>query len=87
MLPIRSCAVRLAKQMASAESTLLTNGWSKSRSIGTTAIRFRHSARLNTVVVFVPQQEAWVVERMGRFNKILGQPSLDRLHNNIFAYF
>merc|ERR1711934_374550 len=26
---------------------------------------------INTVVMFVPQQEAWVVERMGKFNKIL----------------
>lgn len=25
----------------------------------------------NTVVLFVPQQEAWVVERMGRFHRIL----------------
>jgi len=25
----------------------------------------------NTVVLFVPQQEAWVVERMGKFHKIL----------------
>ena len=26
---------------------------------------------INTMVMFVPQQEAWVVERMGKFNKIL----------------
>lgn len=26
---------------------------------------------MNTVVLFVPQQEAWVVERMGRFHRIL----------------
>jgi len=25
----------------------------------------------NTVIMFVPQQEAWVVERMGKFHKIL----------------
>ena len=29
------------------------------------------SAPINTVVMFVPQQEAWIVERMGKFNKIL----------------
>lgn len=34
--------------------------------------RYRHNARINTAVVFVPQQEAWIIERMGRFNKILG---------------
>ena len=25
----------------------------------------------NTIIMFVPQQEAWVVERMGKFHKIL----------------
>lgn len=25
----------------------------------------------NTIINFVPQQEAWVIERMGRFHKIL----------------
>lgn len=35
--------------------------------------RWASSSRLpmNTVVLFVPQQEAWVVERMGRFHRIL----------------
>ncbi|XP_047432006.1 stomatin-like protein 2, mitochondrial isoform X2 [Mugil cephalus] len=33
---------------------------------------------LNTVVLFVPQQEAWVVERMGRFHRIL-EPGLNFL--------
>uniref|UniRef100_A0A2K6TKK6 Stomatin-like protein 2, mitochondrial n=1 Tax=Saimiri boliviensis boliviensis TaxID=39432 RepID=A0A2K6TKK6_SAIBB len=39
----------------------------------------------NTVVLFVPQQEAWVVERMGRFHRILDPglniliPVLDRI--------
>ena len=35
--------------------------------------RFYSSYKLptNTVVMFVPQQEAWVVERMGKFHKIL----------------
>uniref|UniRef100_A0A914URE9 Band 7 domain-containing protein n=1 Tax=Plectus sambesii TaxID=2011161 RepID=A0A914URE9_9BILA len=31
-------------------------------------VRFAHT---NTIINFVPQQEAWVVERMGRFHKIL----------------
>ncbi|KHN88993.1 Stomatin-like protein 2, mitochondrial [Toxocara canis] len=31
----------------------------------------RHVHATNTVVNFVPQQEAWVVERMGKFHKIL----------------
>ncbi|XP_073511175.1 stomatin-like protein 2, mitochondrial [Phyllobates terribilis] len=33
---------------------------------------------MNTVVLFVPQQEAWVVERMGRFYRIL-EPGLNLL--------
>ncbi|CAO3641889.1 unnamed protein product [Mucor hiemalis] len=32
----------------------------------------------NTVVKFVPQQEAWIVERMGRFDRVL-QPGLNVL--------
>ena len=26
---------------------------------------------MNTAILFVPQQEAWVVERMGKFHEIL----------------
>ena len=36
------------------------------------------STPINTGVMFVPQQEAWVVERMGRYNKIL-EPGLNFL--------
>jgi hypothetical protein len=38
------------------------------------AIKVRNSSQntpVNLGVMFVPQQEAWVVERMGKFNKIL----------------
>ncbi|KAJ6663063.1 hypothetical protein lerEdw1_010884 [Lerista edwardsae] len=44
------------------------------------AVRRRWSSSLpmNTVVLFVPQQEAWVVERMGRFHRIL-EPGLNFL--------
>ena len=41
-------------------------------------VRFRYTLPLNTGVVFVPQQEAWVVERMGRFHTIL-EPGLNFL--------
>ncbi|XP_044513210.1 stomatin-like protein 2, mitochondrial isoform X1 [Gracilinanus agilis] len=49
--------------------------------------QFRAASGLprNTVVLFVPQQEAWVVERMGRFHRILDPglniliPVLDRI--------
>ncbi|KAK7576506.1 hypothetical protein V9T40_012792 [Parthenolecanium corni] len=33
---------------------------------------------INTLIMFVPQQEAWVVERMGKFNRIL-EPGLNFL--------
>ena len=31
---------------------------------------------VNLGIMFVPQQEAWVVERMGKFNKILSPVNL-----------
>lgn len=45
----------------------------------------RSTTPVNTIVKFVPQQEAWVVERMGRFSRILEPglailvPFLDRI--------
>ena len=41
-------------------------------------VRWKHSTPMNTVVMFVPQQEAWVVERMGKFSRIL-EPGLNVL--------
>ncbi|XP_067134417.1 stomatin-like protein stl-1 [Centruroides vittatus] len=41
-------------------------------------VRWRHSTPLNTIIMFVPQQEAWVVERMGKFHHIM-QPGLNFL--------
>lgn len=40
--------------------------------------RERSSLPLNSVIVFVPQQEAWVVERMGKFHQIL-EPGINLL--------
>ncbi|XP_064421474.1 stomatin-like protein 2, mitochondrial isoform X1 [Latimeria chalumnae] len=40
--------------------------------------RWASGLPMNTVVLFVPQQEAWVVERMGRFHRIL-EPGLNFL--------
>lgn len=45
----------------------------------------RPSLPANTVIRFVPQQTAWIVERMGKFNRILAPglailwPFLDRI--------
>lgn len=40
--------------------------------------RWKSSTPLNTAIMFVPQQEAWVVERMGKYHRIL-QPGLNVL--------
>jgi len=40
--------------------------------------RWKHSTPMNTAVLFVPQQEAWVVERMGKFHRTL-EPGLNLL--------
>jgi hypothetical protein len=34
-------------------------------------VRNQSNLPINFGIMFVPQQEAWVVERMGKFNKIL----------------
>ena len=34
-------------------------------------VRFRSRLPMNTVILFVPQQEAWVVERFGKYKQIL----------------
>jgi len=53
--------------------------------LSVSSTRQRSSMPMNTVVLFVPQQEAWVVERMGRFHRILNPglnlliPILDRV--------
>ncbi|KAJ8925900.1 hypothetical protein NQ315_009752 [Exocentrus adspersus] len=42
------------------------------------SLRHKSYTPMNTVVMFVPQQEAWVVERMGKFHRIL-EPGLNIL--------
>ncbi|XP_068228835.1 stomatin-like protein 2, mitochondrial isoform X1 [Palaemon carinicauda] len=42
------------------------------------ALRWRSHLPLNTVIMFVPQQEAWVVERMGKFHRVL-EPGINVL--------
>ncbi|CAK9818028.1 Stomatin-like protein 2, mitochondrial [Anthophora plagiata] len=41
-------------------------------------IRYKSDTPMNTVILFVPQQEAWIVERMGKFHRILN-PGLNIL--------
>lgn len=41
-------------------------------------VRYKSSTPINTIILFVPHQEAWVVERMGKFHRIL-EPGLNIL--------
>ncbi|XP_054278292.1 stomatin-like protein 2, mitochondrial [Macrosteles quadrilineatus] len=45
---------------------------------GKQLVRWRHGTPINTVIMFVPQQEAWIVERMGKFFRIM-EPGLNLL--------
>ncbi|KPJ09693.1 Stomatin-like protein 2 [Papilio machaon] len=42
------------------------------------ATRHRSTTPINTLIMFVPQQEAWIVERMGKFHRLL-EPGLNLL--------
>ncbi|CAL7942311.1 unnamed protein product [Xylocopa violacea] len=48
-------------------------------------VRHKSNTPMNTIVMFVPQQEAWIVERMGKFHRILNPglnilvPIIDRI--------
>lgn len=62
------------------DSSLLSfaSGSSSSSSgsgVPTTYFSHRSSLPANTIIRFVPQQTAWIVERMGKFNRIL-EPGL-----------
>lgn len=61
---IKTCQNGPAKQL---QQSLLWQAVYKHR----VGLRFKSGKPINTVVMFVPQQEAWVVERMGRFHRIL----------------
>lgn len=66
-----------------AGSSLLGN--QSSGSVSPSTYFQRPSLPANTIIRFVPQQTAWIVERMGKFNKILEPglailiPFLDRI--------
>ncbi|KAF6021937.1 STOML2 [Bugula neritina] len=61
---IRTCTTNLLRAAAVRQHSL-------------TQSSCRHmSARVNTVICFVPQQEAWVIERFGKYHKTL-EPGLN----------
>jgi len=55
------------------------------RLLSTTSSHRRSGLPMNTIIAFVPQQEAWVVERMGKFHSVLNPginillPILDKI--------
>lgn len=75
-VPMASCQA-LSHPSSSIHNYPLISGVGSSHIYHTTR-RERHSLPYNTVIVFVPHQEAWVVERMGKFHKIL-EPGVNLL--------
>lgn len=79
--PLRLAPLRHARPMMLAGCrTFLTTApqrrMNPSQGVGPHATYFQKpSLPANTIIRFVPQQTAWVVERMGKFNRIL-QPGL-----------
>jgi len=45
------------------------------------SVRFRSGLPINTVILFVPQQEAWVIERFGKFYRVLEPVSRVNFHS------
>ena len=72
-LPLRTLTTS-SHQFASPTSFLGAQSASSSSSLPSTYFP-RQSLPANTIIRFVPQQTAWIVERMGKFNRIL-QPGL-----------
>jgi len=47
------------------------NAYPRARLLHQSSVRWKAATPMNTAILFVPQQEAWVVERMGKFHQIL----------------
>jgi len=66
---VRRPLLRITPQ---AVSLLAPEHFSQNLQTAKAQVRYKSGGTpINTVVMFVPQQEAWIVERMGKFNKIL----------------
>ncbi|XP_012275789.1 stomatin-like protein 2, mitochondrial [Orussus abietinus] len=61
-LSARNCAYPCAEHLQDGTCTYPFNSMQ---------VRLKSDTPINTCILFVPQQEAWIVERMGRFYKIL----------------
>jgi len=75
---VTGSAVILARNLGFAKDHAFASVGNKM--FGSSAQNSRYKPRnpLNTIVMFVPQQQAWIVERMGKFHQIL-EPGLNIL--------
>jgi len=61
----------LTRAVASSTLRGFSNATPRARLLHQTSVRWKSTTPMNTAILFVPQQEAWVVERMGKFHQIL----------------
>ncbi|XP_053695467.1 stomatin-like protein 2, mitochondrial [Sabethes cyaneus] len=75
-LPLRGMSSAVAGITGQKQPALLNNHLDNVL-LHSAQVRYK-STPINTIIMFVPQQEAWVVERMGKFHRIL-EPGLNVL--------
>ncbi|XP_071442512.1 stomatin-like protein stl-1 [Hetaerina americana] len=67
------------RQFSSLKSSLFTFKFPEGlNNVVPIQVRSKGTTPINTAIMFVPQQEAWIVERMGKFHRIL-EPGLNVL--------
>ncbi|TGZ47603.1 Stomatin-like protein 2 [Temnothorax longispinosus] len=75
---VTGSAVILARNLGFVKDHGFASVGSKTFSSITQNSRYKALTPINTIIMFVPQQQAWIVERMGKFHKIL-EPGLNIL--------
>ncbi|RLU14752.1 hypothetical protein DMN91_012639 [Ooceraea biroi] len=75
---VSGCATMLARNLGFLKDHALADVRRRMLSSSSQASRYRPSTPINTIIMFVPQQQAWIIERMGKFHKIL-DPGLNIL--------
>ncbi|EZA61319.1 Stomatin-like protein [Ooceraea biroi] len=75
---VSGCATILARNLGFLKDHALADVRRRMLSSSSQASRYRPSTPINTIIMFVPQQQAWIIERMGKFHKIL-DPGLNIL--------
>ncbi|XP_012060750.1 PREDICTED: stomatin-like protein 2, mitochondrial [Atta cephalotes] len=75
---VSGSAMILARNLGFVKDHMFASVENKMFSSVTQNSRYKPLNPINTVIMFVPQQQAWIVERMGKFHKIL-EPGLNIL--------